>query len=59
MYPRVLWYHGKLFLNGERFVQATTWMGLTQQFSQNLGLLIFALKHNIHFTSEENAIIEV
>jgi len=58
MYPRLL-YHGKLFLNGRRFVYATTWMGLTQQFSQDLGLLIFVLKHNSHFTSEENAIIEV
>ena len=59
MYPRVLWYHGKLFLNVKRFLLATTWMGLTQQFSQNLDLLIFALKHNIYFTSEENAITEV
>jgi len=49
MYPRVLWYHWKLFLNGKRFLFATTWMGLAQQFSQNHGLFIFAMKHNSSF----------
>ena len=55
MYPRMLWYHGKLLLNGKRFLLATTCMGLTQQFSQNIGLLIFALKRNVHFTLRFNS----
>ena len=55
MYPRTLWYHGKLLLNGKRFLLATTWVGLTQQFSQNLSLLIFALKRNVHFTLRFNS----
>ena len=55
MYPRMLWYHGKLLLNGKRLLLATTWVGLTQQFSQNLGFLIFALKRNVHFTLRFNS----
>ena len=55
MYPRVLWYHRKLFLNVKRLLLATTWVGLTQQFSQNLGLLIFALKRNVNFTLRFNS----
>ena len=55
MYARVLWYHRKLFLNVKRFLLATTWVGLTQQFSQNFGLLIFALKRNVHYTLRFNS----
>ena len=56
MYPRVLWYDGKLLLNGKRFLLATTYMGLIQQFSQNLGFLIFALKRNVDFTLRFNLV---
>ena len=45
----------KIVLNVKRFLLATTWAGLTQQFSQKLGLNIFALKRNVHFTLRFNS----